>query len=359
MTQNTPLHPHWTERLRLGRCACLVLLGFLTAWPAAAVDLQFGFLFGFYPTLKNCGIEVSTFQGTLATEELQPLGVQSGPGGVFSIEGPESIEFDFDEPAYGARYTVQNATDGNNDGVFAPTMIEAFGPDGFSIGTVMTSGSGLKSVGDLFGDVLLSGFLLIPMEDSFQVSSVGYDESGEVEIDLDRSGDHVNNTFFGDQLYCGANFSGSDEVRVFHANGNGGMGIRGGVNDFLLDTFETMRVDLPYPVSTLVVESLLVNFDGDSVAGNATLTAFDEAGDAIGDHLIGEVAPSSEPVQQVLDVSALFPGETISSIEIAANRDGRRLDRLVYAPEPASAWLLSAGSALLLGASRKRFVNRA
>lgn len=283
-------------------------------------------------TFKNCGIEVS---GSALIKNSDGGGGPFGIVGGFSdslIDSGESVEFVFDEPAFGVRYeTMLGEPSGS-------TFIQAFGPGDVSLGArTASNNTGTYSVSELFDGQPIERFTLAVSGGSTGLRWVEYAEVGPVTIDFSRGG---SSRFGGLPLdYCDTRFSSTPGVAVFSNGSIGGIGVIGGFNDFLTDDGETISLEFPYPVSELSIDSALLDLDADGLFGEGFLVAYDEFGDPIGIAPIEEMTNEMSPVTQTLNVAALFPGEPISSIDIVSSSDARRIDKVVYTPEPRGAAL--------------------
>ncbi len=96
--------------------------------------------------------------GTVNVLNLAGLGVVGGIGNTV-VDTAEALTFSFNT-FLGAdvSYSVFFASNGNGNGTVGDAIIEAFGPNGISLGTVNTTSGSLMSVSSRFGNQLISGF---------------------------------------------------------------------------------------------------------------------------------------------------------------------------------------------------------
>ncbi|MFK7898503.1 MAG: hypothetical protein AB8G23_21905 [Myxococcota bacterium] len=293
---------------------------------------------------KNCGIEM---MGSDLIRNSDGGGGGLGIiGGILdaAVDSGEDIEFVFDAPAFGIQYAVMLHLPGS-------TFIEAFDANDNSLGIqIETNEPGVHDVSALYPGLAISRIKLTISVGEIILSWIEYAETGEVAIDFSRAGDSRTDRPVLD--YCGVQFLNPSGVNTFSNGSIGGIGVRGGFNDYLTDPGETLSLEFPYPVDELRIDSLLLDLDGDLQFGEGFLIAYDTFNQQIGIASFEALASAPGSVEQSLDVSSLFPGEQISFLDLVSTSDARRLDRVVYAPEPTGAAGIGAMALTLLARRR-------
>ena len=312
----------------------------LTAWIVAtpAFGLTWSFLkidsFPAVSTIRNCSMTI-TGSGNLATvptwvDSTLPVLRDAGLGVEDrTIDGSESVAVDFDVPALGVRFQIEDG--------FGAYLVEAFDPGMNSLGVVPRSAlPGVVQLEQIYGTTPLARFEITANGGFLELANVGYDTPASFEIDLTQTG-NVNSRITSEVEFCDVGFSGlSTKVRTFHTPTAGGMGVDGGFNDFLLDGSETMQIDFGAPTSDVVLHSGLLDTDADGTAGRAVLQGFDSGGTGLTLIAIGEPSNPPNVVLQALDVNGLYGDIPLTRILLFASGDARRLDRVVV-PEPGAA----------------------
>lgn len=301
--------------------------------------------------LHTCGVYVS---GSAALEVDNGLGIDGGMSDS-TVDGTEWLEFDLDEPQSGVYFDVIHAEDFDGDGTAGRAIVEAFDPGGSSLGFQLIQGTGIKELATAFGSSPVSRVVVTAVADGIRLASFGYDEVGSVEVDLRNGG--YSNAAISEPTVCGVRVAGS--YIVYYADmelgANSGMGVVGGFGATTLDGSEWMRLEFPYPVDELVLESLLYGLDGDFFYGEAVLFAYDETGSSLGSTSLTRHSLFGGPIAQTIDVVDRLGVGGIAEVEIYSLGDARRLDRVVYAPEPS----MGGGAAILtLAAIARRHTRR-
>ena len=114
--------------------------------------------------------------------------------------------------------------------------------------------------------------------------------------------------------------SGSADVIL----GSGGLSIQGGTANLRIDGEEYVSFSFDAPVTQVAyVVSDVDDYDGDTIAGEATVEAFDSNGQSLG---------TPTPVNGVgsKDVSATVGGQRLQGVTIRASTDGHRIQSLSY-----------------------------
>ena len=317
--------------------------------PAAAVEVRLDERTGPAFDLHTCGVAISGSSQLFASDGMGVLGGLSDS----YVDGTESFEFEFDEPQSSAWFDLNDAADLNNDGVPGRAILEAYDAGGASMGARLTQGDGLKELSDFYGAVPLSRVVVTVLGDAIRFASVGYVEIGAVELDFRHSG-HVDSQTTSTPTVCGVRFVGNNHIVYDDVSaGDGGLGVAGGVGWQRLDGSEWMRMEFPYPVDELVLESLLYGYDADFYYGEAMLFAYDEFGNGIGSMNLRRHSLFGGPLAQTVDVAAAIGGGS-SEIEIFSMGDGRRLDKVIYAPEPAGGAALATLALAAIARGRAR-----
>lgn len=336
------------------RGAFLIVLVFLVqSNQAMAGRLNFNQFDDAQDDFAGCGMTI-VGSDELNTFTLGGLTVTGGDSDLY-FDGGETLEVTFDVPAVGVRYALTNGIDLDGDGVIASTILEAFDAGGSSLGLRFVSGIQSFDVSGLYGNVAMSRLVLMPIGDGMIIRSIEHDPVGPIEVDFSRLG--TSNDLTNWLNFCIVDFGtiGNGMVRTFRTNDTvGGMGVAGGLSDYLVDGTEQLFFDLPYPVESLVIESLLLDLDADQNFGEAFLFAYGEDSNSLGGVSLGTQSSAGGPIEETLDVSALFPGEAILGINIRSNGDARRLDRVIYSPEPTGAGLFGLAWLAAMGSKRLR-----
>lgn len=319
--------------------AAMLLLSTWTTSPASGVEIALHERSVVTDDLHTCGVEITASDTMIWVDG---LGVDGGVSGG-TIDTAEWVEFDLDAPQPGFYFDVDVADDNDGDGVAGRAIVEAFDAGGASLGIHMIQGTGRKDVASMVGGATVSRVVATALADGLRIDRVGYDETGPVEMDLLNGG--YLDTFVTSPTVCGVRVVGSSQVYYSDSafGGTPGMGVSG----VTLDGSEWMRLEFPYPVDELVLESLLYGVDGDFLYGEAVLFAYDEAGGGLGSMSLSRHSLFGGPLSQTVDVADALGVGGIAEIEIFSLGDARRLDRVVYAPEPE----VGAGVAVLAAAA--------
>jgi hypothetical protein len=193
-------------------------------------------------SLAACGI-AATSDGVLQTQQNLGMGV----GDTFVDDG-EVVDFAFDIPALGVSYDVGAAVNGDGDGLSGEHTVEAFDASNASLGVQALSGSGVKDVSALFGDVPISHFVLTADADGIRLSRVTYaavdGEVNTLEVPPLASGVATSMPVFPE---CGADVSSPD--------GNVLVGVAPsqiGVVDADVDPGESLEIEFVEPVRDVI-----------------------------------------------------------------------------------------------------------
>ena len=117
--------------------------------------------------------------------------------------------------------------------------------------------------------------------------------------------------------------TGSAQVQVLSLNG---LGVVGGSSDNDVDGAELLRFSIDADAATDVSYFVAAagNLDGDGLAGEATVEAFDPSNSSLGVVAVNDTGTKN--------VSAMFGGEPIGAFVVRANVDNLRIQRVTYAP---------------------------
>ncbi|MCR9097851.1 MAG: hypothetical protein NXI30_26835 [bacterium] len=327
----------FTDRRRFW--SLILFLSLTFASPVLAVEITFDEIAGQTIDLHVCGVVVSGSDDVLTDAG---LGIAGGFG-TSMVDGTEWIEFEFDAPQLGVQIDVIDALDIDGDGISGRMLVEAFDATGASMGFQLIQEAGTKDLAAIYGGASMSRFVMTALGDASRITRLGYDETGAVEIDL-VGGGYVDLAYPAPTI-CGVRFVGSSQIYFVdgQSGGNAGMGVVGGEDALMLDGSEWMRLEFPYPVDELVLESLLFGLDADFFYGEAVLFAYDDLGQSLGSMSLQRHSLFGGPVAQTVDVVTALGAGGIKEIEILSLGDGRRLDRVIYAPEPS----MGTGAALI------------
>ncbi|GEM_PF-6175935 len=317
-------------RTRFGRTIALLALYPWITSQAAAVDFSLAQIDGLRADLHLCGAVVT---GSADVGAQDGVGINGGWSSA-TVDGSEWIDFDFDEPQRGVRFDVGVAYDLDGDGISGRTLVEAFDASGASLGFQFIQGHSVHDLGALYGPTPMSRVRLTAIGDGIRLENFGYDALGTIDVDLRGGGDA--DPIYTSPTVCGVHMVGSSQVYYEDSNGGaaGGLGVVGGASHLMLDGSEWVRLEFPFPVDELVLDSQLHTLDGDFWYGEAVLFAYDASGSSLGSMSIGRHSLFGGPLYQSLDVADSLGVSGIAEIEIYSLGDARRLDRVRYAPEP-------------------------
>jgi hypothetical protein len=305
------------------------------ASPARAFTLEFA---GFEPSgdeWVGCGLEIqaTTLLVVVDPPEEPGLAVFGGPSD-FLIDGNESVQFEFvSGPATGVRYTVSAIA------FTGGAMIDGYDAELDLIDTVEVSGTGVKDVSALFGDVPLGAFRVTNSVGGHRIGSVTFETpDGLVSVDLRGAPDVQQPSL----QHCGIGFAGSADLYVSPLTG---IGVRTGAGglDYFIEPGESLTVELDEPVTSL---SYAQTSNGVTVP-RALVTGFGATGAPIGQVEIESAGP--------VDVSALFGSAPLTGFELTVLDGDLALIELVV-PEPGAA---GAGLAALASLAALRRGRRA
>ena len=121
----------------------------------------------------------------------------------------------------------------------------------------------------------------------------------------------------------GLTVSGSGEVQVRRSSG---LGVVGGASDEVVDGSEFLRFSIDAGGATGVTYSVTFagNLDGDALAGESTIEAFDPDGDSLGVVSVDGMG--------VANLTTAFGDKSIGAFVVRADGDSVRIEQVVYRP---------------------------
>jgi hypothetical protein len=323
----------------------LAATGFASHARALEVETNFaafGNISGFYQIAPRCGIAFGDGDANDAALIHGVGGVHLGGASDAEVDPGETVRIDFISERRGVRYRLSSAGDGNLNGTFGDSVLQAFDLVGGSLGVEVVSGLGPIDAAALFAGQPIRT-LQITAIDSLRIRSGSYrvQPGQNVEAPLNSFSDFTASLW----RQCGMLFS--SEQGDLSVDDTYGVGVVGGASG-RVEGGETLVVEFDEPLGGVTYRVA----DGTDVGGTSDLGEhFVEAFDATGASL-GLLAWSES--DGTLDLSAAHGGALLSRFELIALNDAFRLHRVAFVPEPGGAIAAGAACVGMLAAFRRR-----